>query len=194
MIRLIQSLEKRGLDLNEPVEGSYFVSAYPPFSCWTGQAADEALRRLSERSPKPAAESLGLYVHVPFCAQRCDYCYFRSYAGRPNSEKAIYVDALIEEAALCRSLPAFHGRTVSFVYFGGGTPSLLVEWQIRKLLVDLQTLFPWDRVEEVTFECAPKSVTPGKLRLLRDLGVTRLSLGVQQFDDAVLRTTDACIS
>lgn len=172
-----------GLESGEPVEGNYFVSTYPPFSCWTAQAVPSVQVRLAQPSTAP----LGLYVHVPFCAQRCDYCYYRSYAGRPNADKEDYVDALVEEAAQYRALPAFRDRSVSFVYFGGGTPSLLLERQIRKLLSDLQALFPWDRVEEVTFECAPKSVTPSKLALLRSLGVTRLSLGIQQFDDDVLR-------
>jgi oxygen-independent coproporphyrinogen-3 oxidase len=79
------------------------------------------------------------------------------------------------------------GRDVKFVYFGGGTPSLLTSAQIDRLLKALQRRFPWHGATEVSFECAPRSINDEKLAVLRQHGVTRASLGVQQFDDRVLR-------
>lgn len=168
----------------EPVEGNYFVSTYPPFSCWS-HAAEPAYQQVLRATPASTAP-LGVYVHVPFCAQRCDYCYYRSYAGRSNQDKDAYVEAVLGEAEIYSRQPSLAGRPAAFAYFGGGTPSLLNDRQIARLLGGLAPLLPKDKEAEVTFECAPKSVTCDKLRLLRRLGVTRLSLGVQQFDDAVL--------
>lgn len=168
----------------ETLEGNYFVSTYPPFSCWDPSAEPEYRATLATASAAPAL--LGLYVHVPFCAKRCDYCYYRSYAGSSDRDKNSYLEAVLAEAGIYRGQPFVANRAAAFVYFGGGTPSLLTDRQIARLLGGLQRLLPWNESAEVTFECAPKSVTGRKLHLLRQLGVTRLSLGVQQFDDDVL--------
>jgi oxygen-independent coproporphyrinogen-3 oxidase len=98
-----------------------------------------------------------------------------------------YLAALETEANLYAASPALAERQLAFAYFGGGTPSLLSASRIERLLSSLQTAFPWDGVREVTFECAPRSVTEGKLRSLHRGGVTRISLGVQQMNDEVLR-------
>ncbi len=171
----------------EPADGSYFVAAYPPFPFWNESLVRYANDVLATPPVAPPEAPLGIYVHVPFCAKRCDYCYFRSFAGGTNGEKDDYVDAVIEEAKNYRRSPALSDRALSFIYFGGGTPSLLSDRQIRTLLTGLQDAFPWDDVEEVTFECAPKTVTLAKLHTLRQLGVTRLSMGVQHWDDQVLQ-------
>lgn len=170
----------------EPADGSYFVSAYPPFQYWNELAVPQTLEMLATPLATEQHAPLGIYVHVPFCAKRCDYCYYRSFAGSTSDEKDAYVDAVIEEAKAYRRSLALRDRPVSFLYFGGGTPSLLTERQIAKLLRGLQEVFPWDKVEEVTFECAPKTVSLAKLRTLRQLGVTRLSMGVQHLDNEVL--------
>jgi oxygen-independent coproporphyrinogen-3 oxidase len=85
--------------------------------------------------------------------------------------------------------PALQARPPAFLYFGGGTPSLLPDARISRLLGELRRLFGDDALREVTFECAPQSVTAAKLAALRDGGVTRLSMGVQQLDDAVLQAS-----
>jgi oxygen-independent coproporphyrinogen-3 oxidase len=170
----------------EPTEGNYFVAAYPPFSCWRKESAGAIPQPLRDPGANPPSESFGLYVHVPFCAHRCQYCYYLSYAGKSRGQMADYLAALLRELAAYHNLPAFAGRKVGFVYFGGGTPSLLPADDIRRLLAGLQEIFPWDAAEEVTFECAPLSATPGRLRELRAAGVNRVSLGVQQLDDVVL--------
>ena len=169
----------------ESVTGNYFVSAYPPFSCW--QPGDVAAFRRVLASPPDRADPrpLGLYVHIPFCVKRCDYCYYLSYDDRTEQIDR-YLEAVLREAALYAAEPALSGRELSFVYFGGGTPSMLSGERIRRLLTGLQEVWPWSGVREVTFECAPKTVNADKLRLLRECGVTRVSLGVQDFDDRVL--------
>lgn len=173
-------------DALEAPFGSYFVSTYPPFSQWSTEDVAHVERGLSNRSAPPEAP-LGLYVHIPFCVKRCDYCYYLSYADKTKNQHREYVEALLGELALYRRSPALAERPLSFVYFGGGTPSLLEEASLRLLLTGLPELFSWRSVEEVTFECAPRTATESKLRMLHDAGITRLSLGVQSLDDDVLR-------
>lgn len=169
----------------EPVAGNYFVSTYPPFSCWSDRATGEFRESLEHRGARD--EPLGLYVHIPFCADRCHYCYYLSHDNR-LADMDRYLDALADELALYAEKPALAGRPLSFVYFGGGTPSLLSTPRIERLIPALKKSFPMDHVRETTFECAPRSVTESKLHALRRCGVTRISLGVQQLNDEVLRT------
>lgn len=169
----------------EPTFGNYFVAAYPPFSQWSEDAVD-AYRRVLENPPRQNVP-LGLYCHIPFCVERCSYCYYLSHSGRELSHVDEYVSALVAELRAYADRPALAGRLPEFVYFGGGTPSLLSTSRLERLLSELQGVLPWSAVREVTFECAPRSVTVDKLRALCDAGVTRLSLGAQQLDDKVLR-------
>ena len=165
-----------------PLEGHYFVATWPPFDRWTV----EAVPRFEDWLGRPArARSFGLYVHVPFCVERCHYCYYRSYDDRP-SEMGRYLRAVCRELRLYAERPALAGRQLEFVYFGGGTPSLLPVGRLRELFFGLREAVPWNDVREVSFECAPNSTTQRKLQALRELGVTRISLGAQQLDDDVL--------
>jgi len=169
----------------EPETGNYFVSTYPPFSCWTPQAVP-AFRRALAKSPDPdTSRDLGLYVHIPFCVERCAYCYYLTHDNRFR-DMTSYLDALTAEWRRYRQTPALAERRLSFVYFGGGTPSVLPLARLQTLVDTLQQTASWTSAREVTFECAPRSVTEDKVRFLRDAGVTRLSLGVQDMDDEVL--------
>jgi len=171
--------------LDEPLLGNYFVASYPPFSCWTRDGAAQELRRVLA-TPHRKVTPLGLYVHVPFCAKRCHFCYYLSYACMPREATDLYVDSLVRELAIYVHSPALAGRALEFAYFGGGTPSILSPSQIRRCLGGLQRILPWNSAQEVTFECAPQSATRPRLRVLRDYGVSRISLGVQQLNDDVL--------
>lgn len=173
---------------DEPAAGNYFVSTYPPFSVWSARHVPRVESALAAR-PTDADADLGLYVHVPFCAKRCPYCYYLSFEDKSAEQMDAYLDALLREANLYANQPALAGRPLSFVYFGGGTPSLLPAGALRRLLSGLRQALAWTNVREATFECAPRSVTPRKLEALRDAGVTRISLGVQQLDDHVLRAS-----
>ncbi|MCA9266705.1 MAG: coproporphyrinogen III oxidase family protein, partial [Planctomycetales bacterium] len=173
-------------DGSEPLVGNYFVAVYPPFACWSKEHVGAALCRLSgARSGQPRSP-LGLYIHVPFCVERCDFCYYRSYAGQSGATRERYLDAVLTELSMYRSYSGLAERRVDFVYFGGGTPSLLSVRQIERLLRGIQAVFPWTHAREVTLECAPKSVSRSRLAALAEAGVTRISLGVQQLDDGVL--------
>lgn len=168
----------------ETTVGNYFVANYPPFSFWKPERVSE-LEAALQRPPAPGTD-LGLYVHIPFCRKRCHFCYFKVYTDKDSAAIRSYLDAMIEELALYSTQPFIGGRKPSFVYFGGGTPSYLSVEQLKHLTGALQQHLPWDQIEEVTFECEPGTLTEHKLKAIRELGVTRLSLGVENFDDHIL--------
>jgi oxygen-independent coproporphyrinogen-3 oxidase len=165
--------------------GSYFVATYPPFSVWTReQVASEAMPAL--HSPPVPGVPLGLYLHIPFCRKRCHFCYFRVYTDKNAQDVVDYLDVLAQEWETYAKLPAVAGRPTSFVYFGGGTPSFLSTRQLRALVDRLSAVSPWRDAEEITFECEPGTLAGDKLSVIRDIGVTRLSLGVENFNDELL--------
>jgi oxygen-independent coproporphyrinogen-3 oxidase len=169
--------EKTGL-------GNYFVANYPPFSFWK-PAHLPAARAALDGTPEPSTP-LGLYLHIPFCRKRCKFCYFRVYTDKNARDVETYLDALVREVELYSRLPVVGRRPLKYVYFGGGTPSYLSAAQLRGLIERLQALMPWDGVEEVTFECEPGTLQLHKLETLRELGITRLSLGIENFDPKIL--------
>jgi oxygen-independent coproporphyrinogen-3 oxidase len=164
--------------------GNYFVSNYPPFSQWTPEAVGKALAALNE--PPRVSDPLGLYIHIPFCRKRCKFCYFKVYTDKNASEIEVYLDALIKENEIYSRSPAFQGRELRFAYFGGGTPSYVSEKQLYYLVSGLNRHVSWANAEEVTFECEPGTLQKSKLEALKEIGVTRLSLGIEHFDDQVL--------
>jgi oxygen-independent coproporphyrinogen-3 oxidase len=170
-------------DRDKTAVGSYFVANYPPFSVWSPSALDDA--RVALNSP-PAAVPLGLYLHIPFCRKRCHFCYFRVYTDKNARQVEDYLSLLANEWDMYLDTPAVAGRAVDFVYFGGGTPSFLSTSQLQGLVSRLTSRSDWSRSAEVTFECEPGTLTEPKLGVIRDLGVTRLSLGVENFDDRIL--------
>jgi oxygen-independent coproporphyrinogen III oxidase len=169
----------------EPEIGSYFVATYPPFSVWTAEAVDRDARPALRALPNPATP-LGLYLHIPFCRKRCHFCYFRVYTDKNAQEIAQYLDVLAREWELYAAQPAIAGRPLNFVYFGGGTPSFLSTQQLQGLVNRLTAITPWTGAEEITFECEPGTITKPKLAAIRKMGVTRLSVGVENFDDHIL--------
>src|SRR5216683_4209746 len=164
--------------------GNYFVANYPPFSVWTKEAVRTSARPALALPPAPVP--LGLYLHIPFCRERCHFCYFRVYTDKNAQEVTGYLDLLAAEWEKYGELAAIAGRPLDFVYFGGGTPSFLSTAQLEGLVERLSRVATWSQAEEVTFECEPGTLTEGKLSAIRRLGVTRLSLGVENFDDGIL--------
>jgi len=171
------SQEKTGL-------GNYFVANYPPFSFWKPDYLEAARSALN--SPPAPGTPLGLYLHIPFCRKRCKFCYFRVYTDKNARDVETYLDALVREVELYSGLPIVGGRKLLYVYFGGGTPSFLSAAQLRGLTERLKPMLPWDDAEEVTFECEPGTLQQHKLEALKEMGVTRLSLGIENFDDKIL--------
>jgi oxygen-independent coproporphyrinogen III oxidase len=172
---------------NETHVGNYFVANYPPFSCWSHAQLAEASDVLDQ---PPADVPLGLYLHIPYCRKRCHFCYFRVYTDKNSEHIKRYLDALEDELTLYRDRAILGGRKPSFVYFGGGTPSYLSVRQLEDLCARLRAILPWDEAREITFECEPGTLTEAKVKAIRALGVTRLSLGVEHFDDAVLKVNN----
>ena len=164
--------------------GNYFVSNYPPFSQWKPEFVPAVLDVLNQ--PPRVDDPLGLYLHIPFCRKRCLFCYFKVYTDKNASEIEVYLDALIKENELYSRMPAFQGRQLRFAYFGGGTPSYISDKQLRYLVDGLNRHVSWRDAEEVTFECEPGTLHKTKLETLKDVGVTRLSLGIEHFNDEIL--------
>src|SRR5215510_16208974 len=170
---------------DEAEVGSYFVANYPPFSTWTADAVEREATRALDASPADGVP-LGMYLHIPFCRKRCHFCYFRVYTDKNASEIADYLDVLVREWELYTRRRAIEGRPLRFVYFGGGTPSYLSSHQLEGLVDRLSAITSWKDAEEITFECEPGTLSDTKLATIRRLGVTRLSLGVEHFDDHIL--------
>lgn len=165
--------------------GNYFVSNYPPYSFWSPQETVK-VEAMLDRAPATGS-SLGVYVHIPFCRKRCHFCYFKVYTDKNATEVESYVDAVVAEARLYAKRAALAGRKPTFLYFGGGTPSYISSNQLAKLVGGLKESFPWDEAQEIAFECEPGTLTEGKLAVLKQVGVTRLSLGIENFDESILK-------
>ena len=172
-------------DVAQTEVGSYFVANYPPFSVWTPEAVDADARLALDTAPSRDTP-LGLYLHIPFCRKRCHFCYFRVYTDKNAREVEQYLDLLGREWELYADRPALAGRPFNFIYFGGGTPSFLSTRQLETLVARVTRSRSWDTAEEITFECEPGTITRPKLAAIRAIGVTRLSLGVENFDDRIL--------
>ncbi len=169
---------------NKTEVGNYFVSNYPPFSQWKPENIGDALTALQQ--PAQTEKPLGLYIHIPFCRKRCKFCYFKVYTDKNAGEIELYLNALIKENEIYSRMAALQGRQLRLAYFGGGTPSYLSERQLNYLIEGLNRNVSWANAEEVTFECEPGTLRKSKLETLKQIGVTRLSLGVEHFDDDIL--------
>jgi len=135
-----------------------------------------------------ALPPLSLYVHLPWCLQKCPYCDFNSHplpASDAAALQARYVDALL--ADLQAALPLVWGRPVQSVFMGGGTPSLFAPELIERLIASVRALLPLAPACEITLEANPGTFERQRFAAFRAAGVTRLSIGVQSFNDAHLR-------
>ncbi|MEM1207371.1 MAG: coproporphyrinogen-III oxidase family protein, partial [Acidobacteriota bacterium] len=177
--------QAKGPKIHSTEVGSVFVSNYPPFSFWREENLPAAHGALS--NPGRQEVPLGLYMHIPFCRKRCKFCYFRVYIDKNAAQIQRYLDALGSEIELYAETEAVQGRPLRFVYFGGGTPSYIAVKHLRGLVDRAKAAIPWDHVEEVTFECEPGTLTQSKVAAYREIGVTRLSLGVENWNEDILR-------
>lgn len=169
----------------KPTEaGNYFISNYPPFSFWSPENKKDVDEAFLKSNDDGAA--LGIYHHIPFCRKRCHFCYFRVYTDKNASEIKAYLDSTITELEHFAKQPRIAGRKPKFVYFGGGTPSYLSASQLSELTDRMKAILPWDEATEIAFEGEPGTLNPRKIQAIKDVGVTRLSLGVENFDDRIL--------
>ncbi len=129
-------------------------------------------------------EQMEIYIHIPFCLAKCGYCDFLSFPASGETQKK-YMEALAQEIS---GFPEAKRREVTSVFFGGGTPTALPAEALAEILSLLRQHFSIAADAEITVECNPKTADLAKLAALRQAGVNRLSIGVQSFDDTMLKT------
>lgn len=139
--------------------------------------------------------SFHVYVHIPFCEVRCGYCDFNTYTAKEigSVSQADFHDAIILEIERSANILASSGypvRPISTLFFGGGTPSLFSDTQLAAIIEALRHNFAFEANPEITLEANPESTSPRYLEELAAIGVNRLSMGVQSFDSAVLKTLE----
>ncbi|WP_319381109.1 radical SAM family heme chaperone HemW [Thiomicrorhabdus sp.] len=132
------------------------------------------------REPLP----LALYVHFPWCIEKCPYCDFNSHKARADTDEAAYLKAMIRQLEM--TLPLIWGRPISSIFFGGGTPSLMSEAGLQDFMSQLRALLGFGPEIEITLEANPGTVDYRKFAGFHEAGINRLSMGVQSFDDSKL--------
>lgn len=125
----------------------------------------------------------GIYIHIPFCKQACHYCDFHFSVNQ--NRKSAMVEAIVSEIKLQKHY--LGSEVISTVYFGGGTPSLLSELELDQILKEINHQFTLEEDTEITLEANPDDLTYSKLRMLTQLGINRLSIGIQSFNDTSLK-------
>ncbi len=179
------SLGADGSLSEETTAGNYFVSNSPRYAFWNQEQVSQAHEAL-DRSPRPGAP-LGIYVNIPFCRKRCHFCYFKVYPGKDSAEIDRYLDAVVLELTLYSGKAFIGGREPAIIYFGGGTPSCISTRQLSQIVDAMKRLLPWDEAQEIAFECDPGIITEVKPEILKAMGVTRPSLGIENFDEQILQ-------
>ena len=155
-----------------------FINQYPP------------LNLLNKKDVKGVwdREELHLYVHIPFCVEKCSFCYYKSFKMQNPGTIDEYLDALKTEITMYSNLPEVQSKRIRSIYFGGGTPTLLNEQQLESLITHIKSSFAFTDNMEFCCEARPgPETTFNKLKLLKEHGMFRLSLGCQSLNDEVLR-------
>ena len=132
-----------------------------------------------------ALPPLSLYIHVPWCVKKCPYCDFNSHNSPQDIPEEAYVDALIRD--LEQEVPLIWGRSVQTIFIGGGTPSLLSAEAYDRLFSAIRALLPLHHDAEITLEANPGTVEAGRFQDYRAVGINRLSIGIQSFDNEALK-------
>lgn len=127
---------------------------------------------------------LSLYIHVPWCIRKCPYCDFNSHEAKEFVPERGYIDALIQD--LSQELEFVQNRQIASVFIGGGTPSLFSAETITRLLNEIRALIPFQPDAEITLEANPGTLETEKFKAFKEAGVTRLSIGIQSFQDTHL--------
>lgn len=154
------------------------IPNYPSFKKWKRAAVAEKLE----------AKPLCLYVHIPFCTQRCAFCYYKTIDLKERPEVEGYVESLCKEIEMVSDRFDLANRPIHAVYFGGGTPSLLKPDQLEKLVEALRKNFKhFEDKKQFSFEAEPLTISKSKLETMAELGVNRLSMGMQSFVDEIIK-------
>jgi len=157
-----------------------FVTNYPPFAHWRQQTVPEMV----------ADKPLNIYLHSPYCIQRCSYCFYKTVTLKESdlSEIDHYVNSLCREIELGVERFNLQGRPILSMYFGGGTPTLLRDHHMEQIFRTLSDNLSMDR-PEITMEAEPVSLSQKKADMLEKFGVTRINMGVQSFKDEIVAMT-----
>ncbi|KKI98406.1 coproporphyrinogen-III oxidase family protein [Prochlorothrix hollandica] len=155
------------------------ITNYPSFRKWNKKALED----------KVGQDPMCIYVHIPFCTQRCSFCYYKTVDLKEyRPEVDTYVEMLCEEINRATDRFQLGDRPIKAVYFGGGTPSLLTEIQTTKIVDALRRNFKhFDSKDQFSFEAEPLTISRSKMETLKSLGVTRLSMGMQSFVDDIIK-------
>ena len=153
----------------------------PPQPLYLGAAG---FTQQAPRAPLSPLPPLSLYIHIPWCVRKCPYCDFNSHTASPVLPEQEYVDALL--ADLDQDLHAVYGREISSIFFGGGTPSLFSAEALGRLLEGVEQRIPFAHDIEITLEANPGTFEQEKFVAYRKLGINRLSIGIQSFQQQKL--------
>ena len=154
----------------------------PPQPLYLGEAG---FTQQAPRTPLTQLPPLSLYIHIPWCVRKCPYCDFNSHTASPVLPEEEYVDALL--ADLDQDLHAVYGRELSSIFFGGGTPSLFSAKALGRLLDGVEARIPFATDIEITLEANPGTFEQEKFVAYRELGINRLSIGIQSFQQEKLK-------
>ena len=158
-----------------------YVYSYPPTRLYRS-VADFSIERVR------FTDDVNLYVHIPFCEQKCSFCGYLTAIDRSGDQQEVYVDAVIREITMYRDI--LKNKRVTSVNFGGGTPSLLSVTQFVRIMDALRETHPQllTTAREISIEATPESIASGKIRALLAAGLTRVSVGIQSLaDDEIVR-------
>lgn len=125
----------------------------------------------------------GIYIHIPFCNKKCNYCNFYSIASKKHINR--FVECLLQEIDIQKNY--LSEETIETIYFGGGTPSVLDEFSINEIIIKIKKLFNVSKTAEITFEFNPDDITKEIISSLYDIGINRISIGIQSFNDEDLK-------
>jgi oxygen-independent coproporphyrinogen-3 oxidase len=171
---------RRGFLTNLEPSRRGFITNYPNFQHWKKLTSGDVL------APKP----LNIYVHIPFCAQQCAYCYYRTVTGSRKSEIDRYVNALCREIEIAAQRFNLKERPVISVYFGGGTPTLISGDNLSQIIETLHNNLNIVDNYEFTVEGEPVTLIQKKADILKEIGVNRISLGVQSLSDEIIKLSN----
>jgi len=156
-----------------------FITNYPNFQHWKSTDDTEVMTR----------QPLNVYVHIPFCAQQCSYCYYKVITGAKKSEMDQYVDMICKEIELSTRDFNLANRPLNSVYFGGGTPTFLDKGNLMRIIEALRKHLNFNDQTEFTVEAEPVTLSQKKADILQEIGVTRISLGAQSLSDEIIKLT-----
>ena len=175
----------RQLIASLPATGPRYTS-YPTADRFhDGFRETEYVKALELRGIGALNKPLSLYIHIPWCIQKCPYCDFNSHRLKPDTDEAAYVNALLTD--LQHELPHIWGRSVETIFIGGGTPSVFSAESVSRLLSGVRALVRLQPEAEITLEANPGTFEQARFQGYAEAGITRLSLGIQSFDNAKLQ-------